>query len=144
MRIVGAIVGIACMTVVTSAYATSYGNPAWIAAPTWPLFVLGDLAAGMAPRMTFADMTNKPLATVVAAAALLFAVVLVWQAATFAGLGYSIGFIVCGALFAVVGALGAWITASTQLWNTAAKVVFVLLAIALVTSRYGFYMASII
>ena len=144
VRIVGAIVGITCMFVVTSAYVTSYGNPAWIAAPTWPLFVLGDLAAGMAFWMTFADMPNKPLATAVAVAALLFAVVLVWQALTFAGLGNPFGFIVCGAVLAIAGAIGAWITASTKLWDTAAKAVFVFLLIALIASRYGFYLVSII
>lgn len=144
VRIVGALAGIVCMCVVTSAYVSSYGNPAWTAAPTWPLFALGDLAAGMAFWMAFADMPNKPLATIVAVAALLFAVVLVWQAATFAGLGNPFGFIVCGAVFAIAGAVGAWITASTELWNTAAKIVFVLLVIALVASRYGFYLVSII
>lgn len=48
VRIIGGVVGIVCMCIVTMAYTTSYGNAAWIAAPTWPLFVLGDLAAGLA------------------------------------------------------------------------------------------------
>ena len=144
VRIVGAIVGIVCMGVVTSAYVASYGNPAWTAAPTWPLFFVGDLAAGVALWMAFADMPNKPLATIVCVLAVLFAVVLIWQAVTFGGLGKPFGFIVCGAVFAVAGAMGAWATATTKLWNTAAKIVFVLLAIALVASRYGFYLVSII
>lgn len=144
VRIVGAIAGVVCMCVVTSAYVSCYGNPAWTAACTWPLFVLGDLAAGAALWMCFADMPNKPLATLVAVAALLFAVVLIWQAMTFAGLGKPFGFIVCGAVFAIAGAIGGWATASTHLWNTAAKVVFVLLAVALVASRYGFYLVSIL
>ena len=144
VRILGALAGIVCMCIVTSAYITSYGNPAWTAAPTWPLFILGDLAAGVAFWMCFADMPNKPLATLVAVAAVLFAVVLIWQAVIFAGLGKPYGFIVCGAVFAVAGAVGGWATASTHLWNTAAKVVFVLLAIALVASRYGFYLVSVI
>ena len=144
VRIVGAIAGVLCMCVVTSAYVTSYGNPAWIATPTWPLFFAGDLAAGIALWMAFADMPNKPLATIVAVLAALFAVVLIWQAVTFAGLDKPFGFIMCGAVFAIAGAVGAWITASTKLWNTAAKVVFVLLLVALVASRYGFYLVSII
>ncbi len=144
VRIVGAVVGIACMCVVTSAYVTSYGNPAWTAATTWPLFFLGDLAAGIAFWMTFADMPNKPLATVVAVVALLFGIVLIWQAVTFSGLGLGFGWLVFGAVMAIAAAVGAYATASTKLWNTAAKVVFVLAVIALIASRYGFYLVSII
>lgn len=145
VRIVGAIAGIACMCVVTSAYAASYGNPAWTAAPTWPLFFAGDLAAGLALWMAFADMPNKPLSSLTAVVAAIFAAVLIWQAVTFSGLGEpGVAHIVWGAIFAVAGAVGAWITASTRLWNTAGKIVFVLLLIALALSRYGFYMASII
>ena len=145
VRIIGAIAGIICMCVVTSAYVTSYGNPAWTAAPTWPLFAAGDLAAGVTLWMCFADMPNKPLATLVAVLAVVFAAVLIWQATTFASLAQpGVAQLVWGAIFAVAGAVGAWITASMKLWNTAAKWVFVLLAIALVASRYGFYMASII
>ncbi len=145
VRIVGAVVGVVCMCVVTMAYATSYGNVAWTAAPTYPLFILGDLATGVALWMAFADMPNKPLASTSAVLSLLFAAVLVWQAVTFAGLSQpGMGQIVAGAVFALAGAVGAYATASTKLWNTAGKVVFVLLVIALVLSRYGFYMASII
>lgn len=144
VRIIGAIVGIVSMCVVTSAYITSYGNPAWTAMPTWPLFLLGDLAAGVALWMCFADMPNKPLATFMAVAAVLFAIVLVWQAVTFAGIGRPFGMLVFGAILAVAAAVGGYITASTELWNTAAKVVFVLALLALAVSRYGFYLVSII
>lgn len=145
VRIIGGVVGIVCMCIVTMAYTTSYGNAAWIAAPTWPLFVLGDLAAGLALWLTFADEPSKTLAAIVAVVSLLFAIVLVWQAVTFAGLGAAgVGCIVAGAVFAVAGAVGAYITSSMKLWSTAGKIVFVLLAIALFLSRFGFYMASII
>ena len=145
VRIVGALVGIVCMCIVTMAYTSSYGNPAWTAAPTWPLFVLGDLACGCALWMVFAEMPNKGLAALVTVAAALFAVVLIWQAATFAGLSQpGFGQLVFGAILAIAVAVGAWITMSTQLWNTAGAIVCVLAALALVISRYGFYMASVI
>ena len=145
VRVVGAVAGVVCMCIVTMAYVTSYGNVAWISAPTWPLFVVGDLAAGVALWMAFADMPNKGLALTVAVLSVLFAAVLIWQATVFAGLAQpGVPQIVAGAVFAVAGALGAYFTASHKLWNTAAKVVFVLLAIALIASRYGFYMASVI
>lgn len=144
VRIVGAIAGIVCMCVVTSAYVTSYGNLAWTATPTWPLFVVGDLAAGVSLWMAFADMPNKGLAALVAVACALFAIVLVWQAVTFAGLGKPFGLLVFGAVLACAAAIGGYITASTKLWNTAGAIVFVLAVLALFVSRYAFYAVSII
>ena len=144
VRIIGALAGIVCMCVVTSAYVTSYGNPAWIAMPTWPLFFAGDLTAGMALWMAFAEMPNKGLATIVAVVAVVFTVVLIWQAVTFAGLAKPFGMLVFGAVLAAAAAVAGWITAHHELWNTAAKIVFVLAVLALIVSRYGFYMVSII
>lgn len=144
IRIVGAIVGLVCMCIVTSAYVTSYGNPAWIATPTWPLFFAGDLAAGIALWMAFAEMPNKGLAILAAVVAAIFAIVLVWQAVTFAGLDKPFGMLVFGAVLAAAAAIGSYITASTKLFNTAGKIVFVLALLALIVSRYGFYAVSII
>ena len=145
VRIIGAIVGVACMCIVTMAYTTSYGNVVWISMPTWPLFVLGDLAVGSAFWLMFADEPNKALAAFIAVVGALFAIVLIWQATTFASFGAAgMGFVIAGAVFAVAGAVGAYITSSMKLWRTAATVVFILFAIAVVLSRYGFYMASII
>ena len=87
VRIIGAIVGVACMCIVTMAYTTSYGNVVWISMPTWPLFVLGDLAVGSAFWLMFADEPNKALAAFIAVVGALFAIVLIWQATTFASFG---------------------------------------------------------
>lgn len=145
VRIVGAVVGIACMCIVTSAYAASYGNPAWTATPTYPLFLVGDLAAGIAFWMLFAGAADKRLAITAAVLGVLFAIVLVWQAAVFVGLGEEgFGAIVLGAVLAAAGAVGAFAAATPSRWHMASGAAFVLIALALVASRYGFYLASII
>lgn len=74
----------------------------------------------------------------------LFAAVLVWQAVAFAGLGKPFGMLVFGAILAVATAICGYIIASTKLWNTAAKAVFVLAVLVLAVSRYGFYPVSVI
>lgn len=146
VRIVGAAVGVVCMCVVTMAYTTSYGNPAWVAAPTWPLFVVGDLAGGLAVWMLFVGATSKGLARAAAAAGVLLAVVLAWQAATFAGMGAAgVVPIACGAALAAAAAVAAWLASSGKLDpRVGAPVVAALAIAALAVSRYGFYMASII
>ena len=146
VRIVGAIVGIVCMCIVTSAYLTSYGNAAWVAAPTWPLFVLGDLAAGLGLWMVFRGESDKNLAAVTAVVNILFAAVLAWQAATFSGLGAAgAACIAAGGVIAAVAAIVAAMARSGKMApKTAALAVAVIAIVALVVSRYGFYMASVI
>ncbi len=146
VRIAGAIVGIVCMCIVTSAYLTSYGNAAWVAAPTWPLFVLGDLAAGLGLWMVFRGEPDNSLAAVTAAVNVLFAVVLAWQAITFSGLGAAgVACIAAGAVIAVIAAIAAFMARSGKMApRTAALLVAVIAIVALIVSRYGFYMASII
>ena len=48
VRVVAAVAAGALMCIMGWAYFTSYGNPAWAAWQTLPLFVLGDLAMGSA------------------------------------------------------------------------------------------------
>ena len=146
VRIVGAIVGVVCMCIVTSAYVTSYGNTAWIATPTWPLFILGDLAAGLGLWMVFRGEADAGLATVTAVVNILFAAVLAWQAATFNSLGAAgVACIGAGAVIAAVAAVVAFMARSGKMApRTAALLVAVIAIVALVVSRYGFYMASII
>lgn len=142
VRIAGAVAGVACMCIVTMAYTTSYGNAAWVAAPTWPLFALGDLAAGFAFWMLFADAPGKGLALVAGVVSTLFAVVLAWQAVTFASMeAAGAAPIGCGAVLAAAAAVVAFLAQPGKL---DARVVAVIAIVALVVSRYGFYMASII
>lgn len=141
VRIVGAIVGLVFMCIVTSVYVKSYGNPAWMATPTFGIFVLGALAAGLAAWKLFADEDDKTLNTAIAAANVLFAVVLAWQAATFAGMDVAgMAPIAVGAVLAVAAAIAAFKVEG----KTGAYAVVALAVLALIVSRYGFYMASII
>ena len=142
VRIVGAIAGIAFMCIVTSVYVKSYGNAAWMSAPTYLMFVVGDLAAGLAAWKLFADADNKTLDLATCALNALFAVVLVWQAATFSGLGVEgVMFLGAGAVFAVAAAIAAYMASSGKM---SGAVVVVLAVIALFLARYGFYAASIL
>ena len=145
VRIVGAIAGIVLMLIVTMAYTSSYGNPAWTAAPTWLLMLLGGLAAGAGLWALFNKdaLATKSYGIAVCVISALFAVVLVWQAAVFAGLGEAVAPIVIGAIAAAAAAIIA-IMASRGKLASASMALFIVALIAIVVSRYGFYMASII
>lgn len=146
IRIVGAIAGLIFMCIVTSVYVKSYGNPAWMAAPTYLMFVVGDLAAGVAAWKLFADEDNKTLNLAICALNALFAVVLAWQAATFSGFGVDgVMFLGAGAVFAAATAVVAYMASAGKMQgSTAAYAIVVLAVIALFLARYGFYAASII
>lgn len=145
VRWVGAVAGLACLAAMTYAYATSYGNGAWISAPTYGLFLAGGLASGTA---LWAVLGNRGGAVALAAGVLncLFAVVLVWQAAVFAGLGVA-GFeaIAAGAVLAVAAAVVAFASVRAKGGDRGYAIALAVLAFAaLAVSRYGFYMAGII
>ena len=145
VRIVGAIAGIVFMCIVTSVYVKSYGNAAWMSAPTYCMFVAGDLAAGFAAWKLFADADDKNLNLATCALNAVFAVVLVWQAVTFAGFGEDALALGCGAVFAAAAAVVAYLASSGKMaGKTATYAVVVLAVIALFAARYGFYAASII
>ncbi len=178
VRIGGAVVGVVLLCVITYAYVTSFGNPVWIATPSYLVFVLAGLASGLGFWMALAGVSDgadhprtegagkddaKGSSAVISGAAcagaaaivsstalvtavvnLAFALVLVWQAVVFAGFGEAgFGPIACGAVLAVAAAVCAFLASrrpsTALLWATA-----VLAIVALIVSRYGFYMASII
>lgn len=146
VRIVGAIVGIVFIAVVTSAYVTSYGNSSWIATPTFPLFVLGDISVGCALWLAFFDKKSKPLTLVSGIIAALFVIDLIWEGAVFSSFGQRGAIaIFIGAVFALAQAVLSFLDWSGKFkasWGRAA--LFVCAVLALAISRYGFYMASII
>lgn len=146
IRVVGAIVGIVFMAVVTSAYVTSYGNPLWIATPTFPLFILGDVSVGCALWLAFFDEGSKPLMLGTGIVAGLFALNLIWEGAVFAGSEQS-GTVVIfiGALIAIIQAVLAFLDRFEKLNASWVRMtIFIGAVAALAISRYGFYMASII
>ena len=146
LRYVGAIAGIIFLCIVTSVYVKSYGNPLWMATPTFGIFVLGGLAAGFACWMLFADDDNKSLAIATAVVNALFGVVLIWQAAVFAGAdAEGMMPIAVGAVAALAAAVAAYMASAGKMsGKTAVYAVVVLAVVALFVSRYGFYAASII
>lgn len=146
IRVIGAVVGIVFMAVVTSAYVTSYGNPSWMATPTFPLFILGDVAVGCALWLAFFDEASKLLMLVSGIIAALFAINLVWEGVVFAGFEQSgTAVIFAGAVFAIAQAVLSFLDWSGKFkasWVRTA--LFICAVLALIVSRYGFYMASII
>ena len=146
VRIVGAVIGVVCLVAMTYAYATSYGNAAWCAAPTYALFVVSGLASGSALWFVIGRPTGEIPAKCVAILNTVFACVLIWQAFVFSS--FEANGAVCLAIGAVLAAASA-VTAFSQPKmkakpETVIFVVALLSIAALVVSRYGFYMASII
>lgn len=146
IRIVGAVVAILFILVVTCAYVTSYGNPSWMAAPTFPLFLLGDLSVGCALWLALFDKESKSLVLVSGIVAALFALNLLWEGIVFAGFEQSgTAVVTAGAVIAIVQSVLSFLVWSGRVkasWTRPAILVLALLA--LLVSRYGFYMASII
>jgi anaerobic dimethyl sulfoxide reductase subunit C (anchor subunit) len=146
-RIAGAVAGVLLMIVVTHLYPSVLGNPAWTAAPTLPLFVVGDIAAGLALWLALGESeeVNKTAALATAVFNGLLALVLAWQCAVFAGLGENIVPIALGAVLAVAAAVVAAIAPQGKMKANVAIILIAVLAIAaMVISRYGFYMASVL
>lgn len=145
VRIIGGIVGIVMLAIVTMAYTTSYGNPAWRSAPTYIVFIAGGFAVGSTFWALFVDGVSDKKAFTGAQCAMgaFLAVALVWQAAVFAGLEESgTGLIVAGAILAIVATI--LVIANSKAGRAKTVAVFVLMLLAVCLSRYGFYMASII
>ncbi len=146
VRIIGAVFGAACLVAMTYAYAISFGNDAWSATPTCLLFVVGGLAGGVALWAALAQLANLRAFRANAVVDAAFACVLVWQAIVFADIGADgVACIAAGAVLAAAGTLVALAQPKIKAKASAVMPVVAVLSIAaLVVSRYGFYMASII
>ena len=90
VRVVAAVAAGALMCVMGWAYFTSYGNPAWAAWQTLPLFVLGDLVMGSAlwALMREGAYRSDAFAAAFAVLGALAVASIALIAAHFAGLGY--------------------------------------------------------
>lgn len=145
-RIIGGVVGVASLASMTYAYSVSYGSLAWASTPTLFVFIVGGLVGGMSLWTVLSGQQAKGMALAVGALAAVFTCVLIWQAATFAGLGADgSACIGIGAAFAAASAVMAFaqprIKTKAEVLMLAAAVLSI---IAVIVSRYGFYMASII
>lgn len=146
-RAVGVLAGVAAaglIAVMATAYVTSYGNPAWAAWPTAPLYVVGDLAMGAALCLVLADEERTPPFAVASA------VLAVLAAASFAAVGAH--FASCGlsavpfAVAAVLALAAAVLAAVARAGKAtaAAPAAFVAVLAAVAVARYAFYAASIL
>mgnify|MGYP000083422274 CR=1 FL=1 len=90
VRVVAAVAAGALMCIMGWVYFTSYGNPAWAAWQTLPLFVLGDLAMGSAlwALMREGAYRSDAFAAAFAVLGALAVASIALIAAHFAGLGY--------------------------------------------------------
>ena len=142
LRYVGAIFAALLMLAMSFTYYNYVSMPMWHAIPTFPLFIVGDLAIGGLFIAALDENTagNKTLTTVNGVLAGLLAVSLVGSAVVFQGCGlspipFAVGAIVAAAVAVYV--FTSWSKATGTLrWG-----LFVVLFVGLIIARYAFYAA---
>jgi DMSO reductase anchor subunit len=142
VRIVGAIAGLIFMCIVTSVYVKSYGNAAWMSAPTYLMFVVGDLALGALFIAALDEKAgqNKTLVTTAAVLGALLAVTVIGNAVVFQGCGLSPVPFAIAAL--VAAAVAVYLFTSWEKAGSGMRwAVFVALLVAVAIARYAFYAA---
>lgn len=156
VRIVELVAGCLVIAVEAYAYLEVFGIPAWSSVSTLPYFVASDLACGATLWMVLSRNTKNQhafeIATCVIAA--LAAVCTFWKLADFIGVGADgQALLIAGAILMLIAAAicGYMIKrkgesndgANTKgLKQKPVITIFVLTALGLIVSRYGFYMAS--
>lgn len=146
VNVLGSICSIVLMCVMGYAYFVSIGTPAWTSVATIPLFLVGDLAMGLAFWALFFKEASKDRVYVALTFVIeaLLLVTLCALAVHFSGVGYSpIPFIVA----AVIAPIGASLVVYLDSRKTESKYVvfaFVLAVIGVAVARYAFYAASIL
>lgn len=148
VRVLGAIAAVGLMCVTANAYFTMHGNPVWTSPATLALFVVGDLAMGIAMVACFRSelVSQKTFAAITIAILVLCAAFIAAIAAQFAGYGFDmmpfIAALIIGSVAGiVVYALG---MTSKLAPKAAAPLGFVLVLVGVVIARYFFYAASIL
>lgn len=145
IRIAAGIAGVILTCIMAGAYFSYTVQHAWSSWQTFPLFVVGALALGIAVVAAFDDAFYSLGAKRICAVAFygLFAVSAALEAAHFAGIG-STGFVplVIGAVVAVVAAALPLAMKSVSS-KTLSLVELVIVFAAVAVARYGFYMAYV-
>ena len=147
VRVLAGACGFVLMCIMGWAYFTAYGNPAWAALPTLPLFVLGDLAMGAALVGAFdgGRCRSRVFAVAMAALALAAAASMAAVGAQFAACGHGIMPFAAAAVLAVATAVFALVAHAGKLVpRTASALVLACILVGVVVSRYAFYAASIL
>lgn len=144
--ILGAVAAIALMAVMGGAYLANLGTPAWAAWPTVPLFLVGDLAMGLALYAVFGDGAYKRASfswTVVVMDTLL-AVTLGFTAAHFASLGFNAAPFLVALAVACVGGIALAFFARTKEGLALPATAFACVLVGVCVARWFFYAASIV
>lgn len=148
VRALGAIAAIGLMCVTANAYFTMHGNPVWTGPATLALFVVGDLAMGIALVALFRSglAPEKMFAGVAIVALALCAASIAAIAAQFAGYGFDMmPFIAALVIGPVAGIVVYALSMTGKLApKVAAPLAFVLVLVGVVIARYFFYAASIL
>lgn len=146
LGIVGAVCATVLMFVMGYAYFASVGTPAWTTIATIPLFLVGDLAMGLAFYALFDKDFCKEKKYLIATAVVeaLFLVTLIAEGVHFAGAGFSA---IPFAIAAIIGPIGACALAYVDQRKPESKLaagVFILALIGVCIARYTFYTGSIL
>lgn len=155
LRIVGAVFALGLTAVMGNAYFVSLAVPAWASVATFPFFILGDLAMGVAAVALFDFLLSKgsddalcaspKFLLVEAVLAAVAVVVLVVEGCRFASVGLSIAPF---AVSAVIAAASAAVALAARMGKVSGKVAawacFVCLFVAVAIARYAFYAACVL
>lgn len=148
VRALGAIAAIGLMCVTANAYFTMHGNPVWTGPATLALFVVGDLAMGIALVALFRSglAPEKMFAGVAIVALALCAASIAAIAAQFAGYGFDMMPFIAALIIGPVAGIVVYVLSMTGKLapKVAAPLAFVLVLVGVVIARYFFYAASIL
>lgn len=134
------------IAVMSTAYFTSYGNPAWAAWPTIGLYIFGDLAMGAALCTLFAnEERGHRLVLVASVLSALAAISFVAVGVHFNANGLGIAPFIVAAVLAIVAAILQLVVYMRKMpRKVGLGTAFVLIIVAVAVARYAFYAASIL
>ena len=148
LRAAGAIAALGLMCVTANAYFTMHGNPVWTSPATLALFVLGDLAMGIALFALFRArlVAEKPFAATGIVVFVLAGASLAAIAAQFGAFGHDAAPFVVGLIVGPVAGIAVYAAALAGKIapKAAAPAAFVLMAIGITAARWFFYAASVL
>ncbi len=128
------------------AYVVNVGTAAWANWTTVPLFVVGDIAMGLAlwALLSKETLTKRPFTLAVMVALAVLAVVLLLAGLHFGAVGENALLLYAGLVVAGAGGIAVAVSAQKKpaSWQAGALVACVIVGVCL--SRWGFYAASVL
>ncbi len=143
---ISAAVGLILTFIMGFAYVVNVGTAAWANWTTVPLFVVGDIAMGLAlwAILSKESLGNRTFTLALIVVLAVLAVVLLLTGLHFAAVGNNALLIFAGLIVAGAGGIAVTVAAqkSSASWQAGALVACVLVGVCL--SRWGFYAASVL